>query len=171
MAHFSTKDIESLYDLNVEKIYRFFYYKFLSKDRAQDLTSQTFLIFVEKAKHSHSIEDPVKYLYGIAKNVFLKELELQYKKGVTISFDETHHDFASYVENLEQKREGKTPEELLKPLIRELTEKQARIIDMRLIQKMSLTEICEALGKNMNYVKTTQKRALKKLKELVTRTL
>jgi DNA-directed RNA polymerase specialized sigma24 family protein len=38
---------------------------------------------------------------------------------------------------------------------------------MRLIEKMSLDEICEKLGKNMNYVKTTQKRGIRNLKFLI----
>jgi RNA polymerase sigma factor (sigma-70 family) len=47
-----------------------------------------------------------------------------------------------------------------------LPEKQRIVISLRLIEKLSLKEIAQELGKNMNYVKTTQKRAIKNLKEI-----
>ena len=37
-----------LLDKNFKKLYRFFYYKVLSREKAEDLTSETFLIFVEQ---------------------------------------------------------------------------------------------------------------------------
>lgn len=167
----SQQDIEVLYDLYFEKVYRFFYYKFLSREMAEDLTSETFLTFVKQSKKNTDIDDPKKYLFGIARNIFLKTLEEKYKKGIQISFDAIADRFADYVEEIDESRAKQTPEDVIKPLIKQLPEKQRRILHMRLIEKHTLSDICEKLGKDMNYVKTTQKRGIKKLKELIARTL
>jgi DNA-directed RNA polymerase specialized sigma24 family protein len=48
----------------------------------------------------------------------------------------------------------------------QLPEKQRLVLKMRLIDKCSLHDICANLNKDMNYVKTTQKRGLHNLKLL-----
>jgi RNA polymerase sigma-70 factor (ECF subfamily) len=165
--------LATIYDEHFRKIYRFFYYKVLSRELAEDLTADTFMKFVEMSQtktehglHPEAIRDPVKYLYGIAKLVLLEELKQKYHSIKSIPI-ESESDFGSYVENyLEEVDEVQTPEELAAKSIEQLPEKQKRIITLRLLEKKSLTEICELLGKDMNYVKTTQKRALHNLKAI-----
>jgi DNA-directed RNA polymerase specialized sigma24 family protein len=48
-----------------------------------------------------------------------------------------------------------------------LPDKQRAILMLRLVEKRSLSEICELTGKDMNYVRTTQKRGIARLRELV----
>ena len=72
----------------------------------------------------------------------------------------------SVTTTLEDFTEKTTPEEILLSRLVLLPEKQRTVISLRLIEKLSLKEIAKRLDKNMNYVKTTQKRALKNLKEI-----
>jgi RNA polymerase sigma factor (sigma-70 family) len=67
---------------------------------------------------------------------------------------------------LEDFTEERTPEDILLSRLELLPKKQRAVISMRLIEKLSLKEIAQKLDKDMNYVKTTQKRAIRNLKEI-----
>jgi RNA polymerase sigma-70 factor, ECF subfamily len=162
------QELERLYNEHFRKIYRFFYYKILSREQAEDLTSDTFMRFVEmlEDKHASEVRDPVKYLYGIAKLVLLQHLKLKYNSIRSIPI-EAEQDFGSYVDEfLDEVDSAPTPEELALKYIDQLPEKQRLILKLRLIEKNSLRDICTKLDKDMNYVKTTQKRGLYNLKLL-----
>lgn len=164
----TNNELEILYDNNFKKLYRFFYYKLLNKEVAQDLTSETFTTFIAGIKTpSVVIKNYEKYLYGIAKIIFYEHLKRKYKEPLIIENFESLSDFEDTVTtNLEDFTEDKTPEEILLSRLVLLPEKQRIVISLRLIDKLSLKEIAQKLDKNMNYVKTTQKRAIKNLKEI-----
>ncbi|BCX13632.1 MAG: RNA polymerase subunit sigma [Candidatus Dojkabacteria bacterium] len=158
--------IKVIFEQYFDDIYKFFYFKFLNKEVAEDLTSDTFLMFSQSIHKGVEIESYKYFLYGIAKNLFIKELKKKYKRReINISeienFEETH------VEKFIEFFKGKTPEERIRPFIQKLPKSQREVATLRFLEKMSLQEICKHLGKNMNYVKTTQKRAIKSLKKLI----
>lgn len=158
-------DVREAYERYMEPIYAFFAAKLLDKKTAEDLTSETFVTFVKHVKNNTEIENIRAYLYGIARNVFLLHLRRKYKIS-EVSYQE-FDDFAVYTQAVVEKSKSKSLEDRLLPLIDMLPEMQKEIIRMRLIEKCSLSDIVAKLGKDMNYVKTTQKRAIKKLRELV----
>jgi RNA polymerase sigma factor (sigma-70 family) len=157
------EDIELIFDKNFTRLYRFFYYKVLSKEKAEDLTSETFMIFVEQIQKRTDVSKPENFLFGVAKVVFRRFLQQKYKEAKFIALDES---FMQQVETTTDYVNKKTPEEMLLDVLDDIPEKQREVIKLRLIEKNSLSEICEKLGKNMNYVKTTQKRGLQSLKKI-----
>lgn len=159
-----------IYNKYFIKLYRYFFYKTLDKALSEDLTSDTFLRFADCVSGEAKIDDYVKFLYGIANNVFMEALRKKYSAqfitGIEwdVMSEELVDDFiedADKVDNAQNSRE-----ELAKKYIKLLPVKQRKILTLRLIERLSLKEICEKIGKDMNYVKTTQKRAIKSLKEL-----
>jgi RNA polymerase sigma-70 factor, ECF subfamily len=162
----SISDMGLLYDLYFDKLYKFFYYKVLSKEIAEDLTSETFLTFASVMKDNKQINNPKYYLFGIAKNIFLKFLKRKYKQEIPLSL--IGDNFEEYATKCIYDIESRDSfEDKLLKYLNQIPEKQKIVLQMRLIDKMSLKEIAVKLGKNMNYVKTTQKRALKSIKNLV----
>lgn len=160
----SNSDIEILYERYFEKIYRFFYYKTLNKEIAEDLTSHSFLTFIKQSKSQKEIQNPKNYLFGITKFTFLAYLKKKYKQELPL----LNEDFAVYIDNfLDEIDDKPTLEDKASKYIKMLPEKQKRVLHMRLIEKLSLAEIAAKLGKNMNYVKTTQKRGIKNLKKML----
>lgn len=159
----SVSDLELIFELHFDKIYKFFYFKTLSKEIAEDLTSETFLAFADKLK-KEDIEDEKKYIYGIAKIIFTKYLRTKYKEN-NVNFSDSEQ-FENYVEKVNEAKSINLEDVALK-FIDMLPLKQQEVIRLRLIEKASLSEIAQRLGKNMNYVKTTQKRGLKSLKKLI----
>lgn len=158
-------ELKQFYRDNVDRIYKFFYFKTLQKDIAEDLTSETFLKFVQSIKADREIQNHRSFLLGISKNIFMEFLRDKYKNPV-VQYIEL--DFEIYIDQLSEKIEsGATLEDRILPYIEKLPESQREVAHLRFIQKMSLKDICNQLHKNMNYVKTTQKRAIASLKELV----
>ncbi|KKP70053.1 hypothetical protein A2X44_02455 [candidate division CPR3 bacterium GWF2_35_18] len=159
-------EIEAIYNNHSEKLYRFFYFKIRDQQEAEDLTSDTFHLLIKKLKQVE-IENPINFLYGIAKNLFKVYLREKYQIK-TCPFLEEFHDFQKYTEEYLEKENSQTSEELLLKYLPQLPEKQKEIIELRLIQKLTPTEIGEKINKDLNYVRTTQKRAVKNLRRIIT---
>ena len=160
-------ELEQLYNKHFRNIYRFFYYKVLHKEIAEDLTSESFLKFVNVIKTKSDILDHERYLFGVVKLVFLQYLRNKYKGLKTIPI-EKEQDFGAYVEEFIKEIDNKpTPEDVAIKYIEKLPQKQKQILQLRIIEKLSLKDIALKLNKDMNYVKTTQKRGIKNLKLLL----
>lgn len=160
-------ELEHLYNKNFKKIYRYFYIKFQSKEIAEDLTSDAFIKFLSIIKYKEDIYDPEKYLFGIVKLVFIEQLRKKYKGLKTIPI-EKEQDFGGRMDEfLNDVDNAPSPIDIVISYIDKLPNKQAMILRLRLIEKLSLKEICLRLNRDMNYVKTTQKRAIKNLKLLI----
>ena len=158
--------ISDLYQDNVQKVYRFFYYKTLDVSISQDLTSDTFMKFLEKyTELSDSIDDPTKYLYGIMKNIWLQHLQKKYRQKEI--FIEDIDDFSAHVQQQIESFEDEGDSGQLTKLIDQLPESQRIIMTLRIVDNLTLKEICEQTGRNMNYVKTTRKRGVKSLKKII----
>jgi RNA polymerase sigma-70 factor (ECF subfamily) len=158
--------IDSLYQEHFRAVYKFFYFKSLDQTIAEDLTSQTFLVLVEKMNDTDmTINDHKKFLYGIMRNVWLRFLQAKYRSQEQLIAN--IEDFEAYV-HTELDREAETSdEERIKRFVDMLPSSQQRVMELRLLERHSLSEICHLLNRDMNYVKTTQKRAIKNLKKLL----
>ncbi len=165
--HLSKEFLSNFYSENVNRIYKFFLYKVGIKHVAEDLTSETFMMFVEHfKKNSNTINNLQGFLFGIANNVFKKYLQDKYKKEFLISsfFD----DEINFVEHfVEEDLQSKSYEEILIKFLPRIPKKQRQILSMRFLDKLSLSEIAKLLNKNMNYVKTTQKRAFTSIRRAI----
>jgi len=160
------QDLELIYDLYFDRIYKFFYYKILSKEIAEDLTSETFIAYADVLKAKKNVENLKSFLFGIAKNIFLKYLKQKYKQE--IPFSNISEDFYEYAEKyVEESEKKENLEDKILKFLKLIPDKQQLVIKLRLIEKLSLQEICIKLGKDMNYVKTTQKRGLRSLKDAI----
>lgn len=155
----------SIFEKHLKRIYRYFYYKTFSKEEAEDLTSETFLQFVRKVRGSQSeITTPDNYLYGIARNIFRTFLRNKYKVSFVTMLQLP--DFARELETADDTGVVDMKARV-KELIEQLPVKQRDIIRMRLIEGKTISDIMASTGKNENYVKTTQKRAIRSLKKLL----
>ncbi|MBP9759224.1 sigma-70 family RNA polymerase sigma factor [Candidatus Dojkabacteria bacterium] len=158
------RTFEKIYEQNFQKIYRFFILRSLSKENAEDLTSNTFLSFAEHLSQNKKIDQPSNYLYGIAKIKFIEFLKHKYNE-VPLNIENINiAEELMHSENVTKDRY--LLERHLYNLIDELPTKQRVIMRLRVIDKYKLTEVATKLKKDLNYVKTTQKRAIKKIKEL-----
>lgn len=163
-------EVHSLYKHNVAKLYKYFYYKTLSQSDAEDLTSETFLQFTKAVVAEKDVQDPIKYLYGVAKNVFLTFLRKKYSENELthilklLNEREPTVAITEYIETIDT---FPTLEERAAYFINQLPQKQRELVTLRLIDKLTPTEISGRIGKDINYVKTTLKRGMKSLKQVI----
>lgn len=155
-----------MYDAHIQRIYRFFYYRVLDKQAAEDLSSQTFIRLAEKGSEQPPvIEDPVKYLYGVARHVFNDHLREKYRKSEFTLED--INDMPAAVEDEVDQLDQLDMQQRAQLFINLLPDAQREVAHRRLILQETPAEIADQLGRDKNYVKVTLRRALRKLEELV----
>lgn len=154
-----------LYEAHVRTVYGFFMAKTFHRELAEDLTSEVFTTLFEQLRLPNNIENKEKYLYGIMKITWVRYLHSKYAQPEDPV--ENIEDFAGYVASeLRSARERSLIDRAL-PYILRLPEHQREVMLLRFRDGLSLSEIATKLGKNMNYVKTTQKRGLASLRAVV----
>lgn len=159
--------LEEIYDGYVEKIYRFFFYKVVNREVAEDLTSQTFLTFARAIKTRDDIDNHRSFLFGVAKNIFLKFLREKYTHQEK-SLDEIEEFFEAYVDTfIEEADSGKHVLDMLEKALPGVPEKQQLVLRLRFLEGRTIQEIATMLGKDENYVSTTQKRGLQSLRKVI----
>lgn len=158
--------IEAVYSANVEKLYKFFYFKVLNKQLAEDMTSETFVAFAEKFDGLDKDQTTLdKYLYGIARNVWSGYLRKKYKQPEMLT-DEID-DFSRFVDEENEAIDGMSLKERAIKFINLLPSKQRIVATLRLIDGLTPSEISVKINKTINYVKVTLRRAMRRLEELV----
>lgn len=161
-------DIEAAYERHADAVYRFFYIKCFDTATAEDLTSQTFMALVERthASDAEEILDTKKFVYGVMRNVWLMYLRKKYQRNERLVEELDEHNFGNYVEESIEEYAGLTIKQRAEAFINRLPDRQRDIVSRRLLYEQSVSEICQETGKDSNYVKTTYKRGLKRLREL-----
>jgi RNA polymerase sigma-70 factor, ECF subfamily len=158
--------IEAVYDEHVDRVYKFFYIQCFNRHVAEDLTSQTFMIVVERMNDTdYVIGDYTKFVYGVMRNVWLMYLREKYRRHETTL--ESIEDFAGYVDDEISDYDSQTIKQRAEVFIKQLPDRQRAVLAMRLLEGRKPSEIAQMLGKDMNYVKTTYKRGAKRLKQLI----
>lgn len=158
--------IETVYDSHVDKVYKFFYIKCLDRDIAEDLTSQTFMLLCEQMQiEGRQIDNYTKFLYGIMRNVWLMHLRRKYQRPELAI--EGIDDFEDYVDTAIEDYAGLTVKQRAEIIINQLPEKQREVVTRRLLHEQPIADVARDLGHDRNYVKTTYKRGLKRMKQLI----
>jgi RNA polymerase sigma-70 factor (ECF subfamily) len=158
-----------VYDLFVEPLYRFIYFKVGNKSEAEDLTSEVFLKAWSSAQESGqlAVKTLPAFLYRIARNTVI---DYYRRKKLNLGLDEA----------LETPDEPVGPDspaadfdlaidrELLTKALEQLKDEYREVIVMRYIDDLSTAEIAVILEKNKGAVRVTQHRALEALKKILT---
>ena len=159
------KDIE-LYETHVRTVYGFFMAKTFHRQLAEDLTSEVFTAAFEQFRNpARQIDDKEKYLYGVMKLIWLQYLRKKYEQPEAAV--EYIDDFGAYAQQEVQATRQRSLIDRALPYIEKLPESQRMVLLLRFRDGLAPVQIAVRLGKNMNYVKTTQKRGLASLKRMI----
>jgi RNA polymerase sigma-70 factor, ECF subfamily len=160
-----------VYDVYVEKIYRFVFFKVGSAEEAQDLTSEIFLKTWNHVcgKREVEVKTLPALLYKIARNTVIDHYR---KSRQNISIDiETEDgvslDLPDEKQNLPEMVDLGIDLERLQIALSELKDEYREVILMRYIEELSINEIAEVLDKNKGNVRVLIYRALQALKEVI----
>ena len=174
LAGVKKKDSEAFikaYDLYVDQIFRFVYFKVGSKEEADDLTSIVFLKTWNYVQESR-LEDfkTLKSLiYKIArtsiidyyrKNSNFHKVALENKEGEQIDIKDEKQDIA-------RQAEINSDFGIIEQKLKELKDEYREVIVLRFIDELNIKEIAAILDKPKNNVRVLVHRALKALRELM----
>jgi len=155
-------DIEKIYHIYFDDIYKFMLSFTKNKEISQDITSETFLKVINNPGKFENIENLKSYLFTIAKNTYIN----YYKRNkIFISTDDINK-FEKVVESFENELLGKYLEDTLKKSINRLEEPYQSIVKLRL-EELSYKEIGTIYGKTANWACVSFYRAKEKLKVLM----
>lgn len=144
-----------------EDIFRYVYIKVRDREAAQDITSETFCQVVRYISRYRK-ENFRAYLYKIAYHLVcdyfrgLKRLPLDFRAVAENHLAEQ----PDYLGKLITKEQVKK----VKIALKKLSEAEAEIVELRVIQGLSVRETGAVLGENLIVVRVGLHRALKKLR-------
>jgi RNA polymerase sigma-70 factor (ECF subfamily) len=157
-----------IYDLFVEPLYRFIYFKVGNKSEAEDLTSEVFLKAWSSAQESGqlAVKTLPAFLYRIARNTVV---DYYRRKKQNLSLDETVETSEEPLsrEDLAADFDLAVDREALLKALDQLKDEYREIIVMRYIEDLSTSEIASILEKNKGAVRVSQHRALEALKKIL----
>lgn len=171
VARLNAKDIgafETIYNLYIDKIYRFIYFKVETRQEAEDLTSQTFLKIWQ-----HAVEGKIKsktsfqaFAYQVARNTVIDYYRLTQKKKVN-EVELTSAAKIADKKSIETELDNKMDLENLADKLKNLKNEYQEVIMLHYINDLSVKEIAVIMDKKRGAVRVLLHRALKALKEQI----
>lgn len=154
-------DIEKIYRIYFDDLYKFLLYLCKNKEVAQDICSE---VFIRAMKNIENIEDSkVKsYLFQVGKNTYYN----YYKRNKKILLTDSIEDFDLALESFEKDFLEKENLTKLDMAINNLDNPYKDVVKLRL-NELSFKEIGEIYHKNQNWACVVYHRAKEKLKILL----
>ncbi len=154
------------YDLYVDKIYRFIYFKISSAEDAKDLTSEVFLRTWQYIKDDKEIKNLNAFIYMVAKNAIIDFYRSRARKDENEEFVSVGHLNIADDSLLAQQLNDSDTAEVLKSLAA-LKDEYREVIVLHYLNELSIKEIALILDKTPGNVRVLLYRALSALRGAV----
>jgi len=158
------------YDLFLNNIYRFVFFKVSNRETAEDITSQTFLktwgyIQNNELKDHKTLKS---LLYKVARNLVIDHYRQESRKQeLSLDQEDSPVNLADDKQDLLKKMQLDGDMEMIGEKMNEIKDEYREVIVMRYVNELSIAEIAAILEKNSGNVRVLLYRALKTLRELV----
>ncbi|MDD4900785.1 MAG: RNA polymerase sigma factor [Patescibacteria group bacterium] len=157
------------YDLYVDQLYRFIYFKVGNKEEAEDLCSSVFLktwnYILENSLTDHKTLKAL--LYRISRNLIIDHYRKNKAGGTFGLDDERVTQISDEKQNPRKNLELKADLLVLETKLPELKDEYREVIILRFVNELSIKEIADILDKSKGNVRVLIYRALNALKELL----
>lgn len=167
MNSFGQGKFLEFYDILGPKIYRHALFRTSSKESAEDITSETFLrawqYLIETKK---PIRDFRAFIYKVANNLIVDHYRRQPKEPIFLEYDELKA--IPKPEKIPDITYEKDMEKILRAL-NKLNPEQKNILIWRYVDDLSIKEITKIAGKSRANIYVIIHRALKNLKNYVSK--
>ena len=158
-----------VYDIYVDRIYRFVLFKVSSEEQAEDLTSEVFLRFLEKVEKNKEeseqkeIKNLLAFLFQTARNLVIDF----YRRNARpiVSLENFPIDIVDKKNNLVDQINLKDDSFNLQIALKKIKESYREVIVLYYLEGFSISEIAEILNKNQGTIRVQIHRALKTLRK------
>ncbi len=158
-----------LYKREGDNIFRFFLVRVSDREKAVDLTQDTFMRFWDASTKGDkdSIKYPKSFLFRIAKNLIID----WYRKNKPVSLDKILEDedsinYALLIDKDSVDLENAEEARFVLERIKDLEPIYQEAVYLRFVEDLKPQEIAEVLGKSVNVVSVRINRGIEKLREL-----
>ena len=149
-----------LYNIYLERIYRYVFYQVRDKMTAEDLTEEVFLKAWKSIDTCRGKEQTFSsWLYRIAHNHVIDNLRSQ-RKYLSVDMEAL-----AEVSSPELGEEGKLERQEMLEVISDLPQNQKQVIILKFIEGLDNREIGQVMGKSQGAVRVLQMRALATLRQ------
>lgn len=155
-------DIEKIYRIYFEDVYRFLLSLSKNKEVAQDITSETFLKVINNSNKIEKTRNIKAYIFTIAKNTYINYYN---KNKIMMSTDDIEK-FDQGIDSFEENLIESDNVKVLNDAIDKLDEPYRSITKLRL-NDLSFKEIGKIYGKTSNWACVCYYRAKEKLKDIL----
>ena len=159
------------YDLYVDQIYRYIFFRVSSSDDASDLSSEVFLktwnyILDNSLKNEKTLR---ALIYKIAKTSIIDFYRKQSNvQNITINGEDNKIDIPDTKQNINKQAEINSDfNNIIENKLAELKNEYREIIILRFINELSIGEIADIINKTKGNVRVLIHRSLKALRELM----
>lgn len=157
------RGFEPLYNKYYEQIFRYIYQRMDDKEMAYDVTSQVFLKALNNIhKYEYRGVPFASWLYRIAKSELYQSFRDK-KARRTVNVESMN--LFEMIDEMEEDRSDENRQVLLS-VIRDLSEEDVQMVELRFFEKRSFREIGEILDITENNAKVKSHRVVKKMKKL-----
>jgi len=160
-----------VYDLYVDKIYRFIFFKVNNQEEAQDITSEVFLKTWHYIIDGKEIKNLNALFYKIARNLVIDYYRKASQKDISLEdlvagADSLKPD-KELIHNSQDNLDNKIQLEKIQDKLLGLKEEYREVIILRFVEGLSINEIAEIVAKKNGAVRVILFRALNALRELM----
>jgi len=157
-----------VYDIYIDRIYRFVFFKINRTEEAQDITSEVFLKTWQYIIDGKEIKNLNALFYKIARNLVIDHYRKASQKDVSLEGLKTSEtEIKDLLEDQINKIEKKIEIDKIEEKLMGLKDDYREIIILRYIEGLSIKEISEIVAKKKGAVRVILYRALNALKELM----
>jgi len=161
------KAFAQIYDLYVDQIYRFIYFKIYEKDEAQDLTSEVFLKAWQYISEGNVVENLNALFYQIARNLVIDYYREKKNREMLVENEADFESIEAVDDSQLTKIELKIEADKVVDQLINLKDEYKEVVILRYVENFSVKEIAEIVGKKKGNVRIILFRALSALKDLM----
>jgi RNA polymerase sigma-70 factor (ECF subfamily) len=158
------------YDMYLDDIYRFIFFKVGSAEDAQDITSRVFLKTWNQVRENKLGDKKTlkALLYTIARNAVIDHYRNS-ANAATVDIDNRNNkvDIPDSERDMAKQAEIDSDMEIVREKMKELKDEYREILILRYINELSFGEIASITGRSKNNARVISHRALKALKDLM----
>jgi len=162
-----TESFGQVYDLFVEKIFRFVYLKVSSREDAEDITSEVFLRAWQYLGEQKKIDNLNAFLYQIARNLVVDFYRKRVQQPLPMINEEQLEAVPDLDNNIFKKIDDELNHNNLTKVLSQLKDEYKEIIILRFIEEYSVEETAKIIGKTKSNVRVLSHRALQKVEQII----
>ena len=160
---FKEQFFSEIYDQNIEKIYRFVFFKVNSEVLAQDITSDTFSRLWAQILKDKDIKNPSAFLYKVARNLIIDHYRS--KERGSISLEDIAFSLEDKEQDVEQAVMTKFEAGRVKAKLASLGDVDRQALTLYYIEQEPITNVAKSLGKSEGATRVLIHRGIKKLRK------